>query len=486
MAKQIDIISKELIGVYADHKRREILLEKLGKEPTEKQIKGHREVQKKVCDYIHIAPIGVESAGRRNYAYSLTELRQSMNHAKKYRMKNFHIAEIESIPSKSIIGYSFGIELIKRKKDMVRVSDQTGMFKIKFSDGSILMYAKWISGGGKNKDVEGLFAAEQIVWYKFIKLMSRERKRVSKPTVGIHRVVADHQGNVSYSELELSSFPVVHQKTKVLLDDIEYYFANTKDFMRFNRPGARKAILIGEPGTGKSSLCNKISFKYKNDTSVAFTTDMKSVKHHLNACAKHKLRTIIFLEDAENALGGGNSENLNFLDGMDQPRNTAGSYIIMTTNKPERIEKRITKRPGRIDKIIKFGAVEGVYALKVAELYFDEIMDKGFKIKTASKADKQSMHNIVNGMTGAQIKNLAETTASHVASNPKIKKITFELIEKIKKEILETLKELDNLADMESLNGKEKSVGFGNNNKFQLQPYNENDEILLNQEDLPF
>jgi len=461
MAKQIDVVSRELISIYTSHKRREILMEKSGKEPTEQEMKDHKEMMPKVCDYIHIAPTGVESGGRRNVDFSLKDLRESRDHAKKYRMKNFHITEIESIPSKSIIGYSFGIDLIKRKKDIVKIADQTGVFKIKFSDGSIFMYAKWISGGGKAKDVEGLFAAEQIAWYKFTKLMTRERKRVSKPKSGIYRVNSDPGGSIFYSDLEVPSSPVVHQETKNLVNDLEYYFANTKKFMRFNRPGTRKILMVGEPGTGKSSLCMKLAIKYSHDTCIVFSTSIEALAGHLASCAKHSMRTIGFLEDAENTIRPGSSGVLNFLDGVDQPRNVAGSYIVMTTNNPQQLEDRITKRPGRIDKIIKFGAVEGVYALKVAELYFDEIMDKGFKIDKASKSDKNNMHKVVNGMTGAQIKNLAETTAMHVASNPKIKKITFKVIEDVKKHIQETLKEVDKYADAESLNKvNNKPMGF--------------------------
>src|SRR5207245_10051112 len=60
------------------------------------------------------------------------------------------------------------------------------------------------------------------------------------------------------------------------------------------------------------------------------------------------------------------SAALGFLDGTDTPRNPAGTYLIATTNYPRRIDKRILKRPGRIDRVIAVGAVRSRAAAAVA------------------------------------------------------------------------------------------------------------------------
>src|SRR5690606_7380500 len=42
---------------------------------------------------------------------------------------------------------------------------------------------------------------------------------------------------------------------------------------------------------------------------------------------------------------------LNVMDGVESPNNPKGSLLLATTNYPEAIDERITKRPGRVDRI---------------------------------------------------------------------------------------------------------------------------------------
>ena len=60
------------------------------------------------------------------------------------------------------------------------------------------------------------------------------------------------------------------------------------------------------------------------------------------------------------------SAALGFLDGANTPRNPAGTYLIATTNYPRRIDKRVLKRPGRIDRVIAVGALRSRAAAAVA------------------------------------------------------------------------------------------------------------------------
>lgn len=73
---------------------------------------------------------------------------------------------------------------------------------------------------------------------------------------------------------------------------------------------------------------------------------------HIQECSRINRRTIVVFEDCEATLSSrNNSAILNFLDGIDRPNIENGAVVMMTTNHPERIEARISKRPGRIDKI---------------------------------------------------------------------------------------------------------------------------------------
>jgi SpoVK/Ycf46/Vps4 family AAA+-type ATPase len=86
------------------------------------------------------------------------------------------------------------------------------------------------------------------------------------------------------------------------------------------------------------------------------------------ACAKAaaQARPCIVMVEEMDMLVRPTSAALGFLDGTDTPRNAAGTYLIATTNYPRRIDKRILKRPGRIDRVISVGALRSRAAAAVA------------------------------------------------------------------------------------------------------------------------
>jgi SpoVK/Ycf46/Vps4 family AAA+-type ATPase len=85
-------------------------------------------------------------------------------------------------------------------------------------------------------------------------------------------------------------------------------------------------------------------------------------------CAKSaaQQRPCIVMVEEMDMLVRPTSAALGFLDGTDTPRNPAGTYLIATTNYPRRIDRRILKRPGRIDRVIAVGALRSRAAAAVA------------------------------------------------------------------------------------------------------------------------
>ncbi|MBZ0308263.1 MAG: AAA family ATPase, partial [Anaerolineae bacterium] len=49
---------------------------------------------------------------------------------------------------------------------------------------------------------------------------------------------------------------------------------------------------------------------------------------------------------------------LNVLDGLESPNNPKGALLLATTNYPEVIDERISKRPGRLDRIFVIPPIE--------------------------------------------------------------------------------------------------------------------------------
>lgn len=146
--------------------------------------------------------------------------------------------------------------------------------------------------------------------------------------------------------------------------------ANTVDFLRrskhwakFGIPQKRGVLLAGEPGTGKTLICKALMAEADGITCIAtnayglcadeYITDLYEMAQDLSPC-------VVFIEDLD--LVGLNREEyhyqhgpallslLNVLDGVEEKHEIV---TVATTNKPEALDKAISQRPSRFDRVIK-------------------------------------------------------------------------------------------------------------------------------------
>lgn len=146
-----------------------------------------------------------------------------------------------------------------------------------------------------------------------------------------------------------------------IMRDIDAFFTKgVQIYQRLKIKPFRKLLFAGVPGTGKTMLCSAIAgWGQQNNYFVVYVSGSNQfgakfwkIHEALEMAASSEAPTIVIVEELDSYLDEENkAQMLNVLDGSESPTNNYGTILISTTNHPEKIDDRVMKRPGRLDRI---------------------------------------------------------------------------------------------------------------------------------------
>ncbi len=153
-----------------------------------------------------------------------------------------------------------------------------------------------------------------------------------------------------------------------LLADMEAFFTKGVDIYRqLKLPPFRKLLLAGVPGTGKTMLCAAMArIAITHGRVVVYVSgadrdgaSFEKIQRALQAVTAARFPVLLIVEELDAYLQGDDKARvLNVLDGVELPNNPKGALLLATTNYPEAIDERISKRPGRLDRIFVIPTIQ--------------------------------------------------------------------------------------------------------------------------------
>jgi AcrR family transcriptional regulator len=171
---------------------------------------------------------------------------------------------------------------------------------------------------------------------------------------------------------------VLPSKTLALLDRNVIGFIAQREKLKSLGLAAKKGLLFyGPPGTGKTYTIHYLATRLPNYTTLLITAEQVGLLDHYFQLARFLQPSMVVIEDVD--LIARTRENMNspceeallnkLLNEMDGLREDAEILFVLTTNRPDQLEKALASRPGRIDQAIEFPLPDEEGRRQLARLY---------------------------------------------------------------------------------------------------------------------
>lgn len=245
------------------------------------------------------------------------------------------------------------------------LTTSSGAYVFRFSDVRGATFEVIYVAGYLNEDAQNLNAIAIIPPDRLEAWAAFEAACVQtvRPRIRRRRDVYIIGGNDSFFDptIEWENVILADDLKNRLMDDIEAFFTTGVDIYRqLKLPPFRKLLLAGVPGTGKTMLCAalaKLAIKKRRVVVYVSGADrdgasFEKIQRALQAVAAARYPVLMIVEEIDAYLQGNDKARvLNVLDGVESPNNPRGALLLATTNYPEAIDERISKRPGRLDRV---------------------------------------------------------------------------------------------------------------------------------------
>jgi AAA+ superfamily predicted ATPase len=154
------------------------------------------------------------------------------------------------------------------------------------------------------------------------------------------------------------------------------FVAQRPELAKLGLPTKKGLLMYGPPGTGKTHTIRYLAGSLKGHTVLLATAEQVGKITEYITLARLLQPSILVIEDVDligrerDGLEVGRESLLNrLLNEMDGLRADAEILFLLTTNRPDALERALAARPGRVDQAIEFPLPDEVGRRKLVQLY---------------------------------------------------------------------------------------------------------------------
>lgn len=163
---------------------------------------------------------------------------------------------------------------------------------------------------------------------------------------------------------------------RLLERNVVRFVDQRSELAKLGIPSKKGVLFYGPPGTGKTHTIHYLIGALAGHTTLLVTAEQVGAIEEYITLARLLQPSVIVLEDVDligrqrEHLDAGRESLLNrLLNEMDGLRADADVLFVMTTNRPEALEKALASRPGRVDQAIEFPLPDEAGRRKLIGLY---------------------------------------------------------------------------------------------------------------------
>ncbi|MBA3529688.1 MAG: 26S protease regulatory subunit [Propionibacteriaceae bacterium] len=143
----------------------------------------------------------------------------------------------------------------------------------------------------------------------------------------------------------------------------------------------RGVLLYGPPGTGKTHVVRHLLSNTTGTTAILLSGRTLALMNDATKLARATQPSMVVLEDcdlvAESRGGDTNAVLFETLEAMDGLDGDADVTFMLTTNRPDLLERALAERPGRVDLAVEIGKPDQADRERLLDLYASDLLAAG-------------------------------------------------------------------------------------------------------------